>query len=171
MSTFDIVLVVVIAAFGLLGLKFGLVHTVGSLLGTIVGVYLSSRYYTVLANALMKYLGVSGQIATVVSFIVAFIIINRLVGLAFYLIDKTLGVITSLPFIHGIDRLLGLLFGLIEGILVAGISLYFITKFPLGPGFMQAINVSRLASVCIAAASILWPFIPQALKSLQAPGL
>ena len=130
MSLFDLILLIIIGGFALFGLWFGLVHTLGSLLGTILGVYLASRYYQPFAEWLIQTTGWGANISKVIVFIIAFIIINRLVGLVFYVIDRALSVITKLPFISGINRLLGLAFGLFEGILVVGIVLYFIARFP-----------------------------------------
>ena len=167
MSLFDIILLIIIGGFALFGLWFGLVHTLGSLLGTILGVYLASRYYQPFAEWLIKTTGWGSNISKVVVFIIAFIIINRLVGLAFYFIDKVLSVFTRLPFISGLNRLLGLVFGLFEGILVLGIAFYFIARFPLGTQFMSAFSTSRIAPFTIQTSSILWPFIPEAIKILK----
>ena len=167
MSLFDLILLIIIGGFALFGLWFGLVHTLGSLLGTILGVYLASRYYQPFAEWLIQTTGWGANISKVIVFIIAFIIINRLVGLVFYVIDRILSVITKLPFISGINRLLGLAFGLFEGILVVGIVLYFIARFPLGLGFMSSLASSRIAPFTINVASILWPFIPEAIKILK----
>lgn len=57
MSLFDIILIVIVAGFGLFGLWFGLVHTLGSLIGTVFGVYLASRYYGPVAEWLIRATG------------------------------------------------------------------------------------------------------------------
>lgn len=167
MSFFDLVLVIIIGGFGLFGLWFGLIHTLGSLLGTILGVFLASRWYLPLADWLIKTTGWNDHFANVLVFILAFIVINRLVGFAFFLLDRALSIVTHLPFINGINRLTGLVFGVAEGVIVVGITLYFITKYPLNASFMAAVSVSHIATYCIGIASILWPLIPEALKSLQ----
>ncbi len=167
MSLFDIVLLIIIGGFALFGLWFGLVHTLGSLAGTIIGVYLASRYYQPFAEWLIKTTGWGANISKVVVFIIAFIIINRLVGLAFYIIDRVLSVVTKLPFISSLNRLLGLVFGLFEGVLVLGIAFYFIARFPVGSGFMDALAASRVAPYTIQVASVLWPLIPEAIKILK----
>ncbi len=167
MSLFDIVLLCIIGGFGLFGLWFGLISTLGSLVGTVVGVYLASRWYVPVAQWLIKTTGWSGNFSKVIVFILAFLIINRLVGFAFHLLDKALSILTHLPFIHSLDRLLGLVFGIFEGIIVLGITFFFINKFPLTPKFMTAFSTSKIASYCVSVASILWPLIPDALKSLK----
>lgn len=167
MPFFDIALLIIIGGFGLFGLWFGLIHTLGSLIGTILGVFLAFRFYSPLADWLMNLTGWQGNFPRVVMFIIAFIIINRLVGFAFWIVDKLLAFFTRLPFISGLNRILGLIFGIIEGVLVLGIIFYFIVRFPLGTNFMAALSVSKIAPYTVSAASILWPLIPEAIKLIQ----
>lgn len=167
MPYFDIALVVIIAIFGLLGLWFGLIHTLGSLAGMLLGVFLAARYYEVGADWLISLTGWGGNFPKVVVFIIVFFLINRLVGLAFWIVDKVLSIITKLPFISGINRLLGLVFGILEGALGLGIILYFISRFPLGETFMAALSGSKIAPTLVHMASILMPLVPEGLRILQ----
>ena len=163
----DIVLIAIIAAFGLFGLWFGLVSTLGSIAGTVLGVYLASRFYMIPADWLMKITGWTGNFSKVVMFILGFLIINRLVGISFYLLDKILFVVTSLPIIHGVNKILGLIFGITEGVLVVGISLYFILHFPLQLPFMTMLASSNVATYCTGLTSFLWPLLPQVLVMIK----
>lgn len=167
MSLFDLVLVIIIGGFGLVGLWFGLVHTLGSLIGTVAGVYLASRYYGFLADWLIKVTGWAGNFPKVVTFIVAFIIIDRLVGLVFWVLDKILSIVTRLPFIRSINRLFGFVFGLAEGIIVVGMAFYFINFFPLSAKFMNMAVDSKIVPYTVKVASVLWPLLPKALNVLQ----
>lgn len=166
-SIFDLVLLIIIAGFGLFGLWFGLIHTLGSLVGTVAGVYLASRYYEFVADWLIRLTGWGENFSRVIMFIIAFVIINRLVGLAFWFVDKILSLVTSLPFVGGLNRMLGLVFGMAEGALVLGIIFYFIARFPLGNNFMEMIAASKLVGPLMGAASILWPLLPEALRALK----
>ncbi len=167
MSIFDISLLVIIGIFALAGLWFGLVHTLGSLAGTVLGVFLGMRYYEPVANWLINTTGWSPNFSKVLIFIIVFFIINRLVGLAFWVVDKLLSVFTKLPFIGGINRFLGLLFGILEGAIVLGMVFFFIARFPLGDKFMGALSASQIAPATVKLASLLWPLIPDAIKMLQ----
>ncbi len=167
MSLFDIILLVLLGGFTLFGLWFGFVHALGSLIGTFVGVYMASRYYEPLADWLIKNVGWSANFSKVLVFIVAFLIINRLVGLVFYFIDKILYIFTHLPYIHGLNRVLGLVFGFLEGMLVLGTIFYFIARFPVSANFMSALSSSQIAPLTINFASVLLPFIPDAIKILK----
>ncbi len=167
MSTFDIILLVILGGFGLFGLWFGLVHTLGSLIGTAFGVFLAIRFYEVVAQWLINITGWGENICKVVVFIVMFFIINRLMGLAFWLVERVLRIFTGLPFIRSIDRLFGLIFGLLEGGLVLGFIFYFIARFPVGDWFMGLVSGSKVVPYAVKLANILMPLVPEAIKVLK----
>ncbi|OGF45812.1 MAG: hypothetical protein A2231_10920 [Candidatus Firestonebacteria bacterium RIFOXYA2_FULL_40_8] len=167
MALVDVIILIIISGFGLFGLWFGLVHTAGSLLGTILGAYLASRYYEPMADWLMKITGWEGNAPKVLVFIIAFIIINRLVGFGFWIVDKVASVITNLPFIKGLNRFLGMLLGLFEGLLTIGLIIYFVERFPLSEKIMSFLADSVLAPRLDLVVNILLPLLPEALKMLQ----
>ena len=169
MHLIDVILLIIIAAFGLFGFWFGFVHTLGSLIGTIVGTVLATRYYAPVADYIIQLTGWNGNnnLVRVVVFVLAFIIINRLVGFVFWIADRLLSIVTRLPFIHAIDRILGLVLGLIEGAISLALIIYFIERFPLWPALMQQLALSSIAPRLSALASILWPLLPDALRLIQ----
>lgn len=167
MQTFDLVLAVLIAGFSLFGLWFGFVHTLGSLLGTVIGAYLASRWYEPVAQWIIHMTGWSENATRVVVFIGAFIIINRLVGFVFWIADKFLSIITRLPFIKSINHLLGLLLGLVEGLLTIGLILYFIERYPLSQAIMARIGDSQVAPLARGVAEVLIPLLPMAIRALE----
>lgn len=167
MSLFDIVLLVIITGFALFGLWFGLVHTLGSLIGTAFGVYIASRYYGAVANWIIGFTHWDQNYVKVIIFIVSFVLITRLVGFIFWVMEKFLTIFTRMPFIHGLDRLLGGLFGVLEGAVVIGVSLYFIARFPISLSFMDGLAHSQVAPPLVSIASILVPLFPEALRLLK----
>ncbi len=167
MPLFDIVLLVIISGFALFGLWFGLVHTLGSLIGTIFGVYLASRFYAPLANWIITATGWNQNYVKVIIFVLSFIIITRLVGFVFWIMEKFLTIFTKLPIIRGLDKLLGMAFGALEGAMVIGVSLYFIARFPISLTFMDGLAGSKLAPLLVKLASIFVPFFPEAIRILR----
>lgn len=167
MGLFDIILLIIIGGFGLFGLWFGFFHTLGSLFGTIAGVYLASRYYEPMAGWLMQITGWEGNAPRVIMFIVAFFLINRLVGFVFWIIDRVFSLITRLPFINSINRFSGFVLGLFEGIFTLGIIIYFIERYPLSESLMNQIASSIFAPFLSGVANVMIPLLPDALRLLQ----
>lgn len=166
MPTSDIVIFVIIFFFIFNGWRGGLLRTVGSLIGLIVGVLIASRYYLALANWLLKITEWNGNFAKIVMFAAAFIIISRLVGLLFTHLINSFAIVRRLPLVGFLDGVLGLTFGLLEGVLLVGVLVYFMSKFPISPAVMKELTSSRIAPYCLKAGAILVPFIPDAVRTL-----
>lgn len=167
MTHFDIVLLIILGGFTLFGLWFGLIHTLGALIGTVVGAFVATHYYEPIANWVGQMTGGNQNLVNVIVFIVFFIIINRLVGFAFWLLEKVFNVLKIIPFLSTINRLLGAIFGLTEGTLVLGLILFFISKFPFSDWLLGSLLKSSVAAYLINISSILWPLMPAALKQIQ----
>lgn len=163
----DFVFILILCGFALFGFWFGLVHTLGSLAGTLVGTYIATRWYGPMAEWLINITGWDENTAKVIMFVIAFVVINRLVGFGFWVVDKLTEIFTSLPFIRGINRFLGVVVGLFEGAITLGLILYFIDKVPLSPVFMERLAESKIAPYLVDLASILLPLIPDALQQLE----
>lgn len=167
MPWFDLSLIIVIGGFALFGLWFGFIHTLGSLAGTLVGAYMASRYYEPMAQWLISITGWQGNTARVVMFILAFLVISRLVGFAFWLVDRLLSIITRLPFISSINHILGAALGFLEGLLTIGLAIYFIERVPLSTEIMQMIANSKVAAQASRTANVFIPLLPDALNLLK----
>jgi membrane protein required for colicin V production len=167
MEFIDIILLIIIGGFALFGLWFGFIHTLGSLIGTVLGIYLASRFYEPFASWVTQVTGWGSNFSRVIMFTIAFVIINRLVGFVFWLLDKGFSLVTHLPFIRSIDRLFGLVLGLLEGTITVGLVIFFIERYPLSQPFMEKLSGSIVAPFAVGVATILWPLLPQALKVLR----
>ncbi len=167
MSIFDISLLIIIGGFALFGLWFGLIRTLGSLVGTVVGVFVAGRFYESLANWIINLTGWSQNYVKVIVFVASFLIITRLVGFVFWLIEKVFSIFTKLPFLHGLDKILGMVLGAIEGVVIVGVSLFFIARFPISAVFMNGLAGSQVAPPLVKIASILVPLFPEALRMLR----
>ena len=164
---FDIAVLVIVAIFAGFGFWFGLIHTIGSLIGTVVGAYVASRYYDVMADWLISVTGWEGNYTKVIMFIVAFILINRLVGFGFWLIERFTSLFTRLPFISSLNHLGGLVLGAFEGIVTVGLIIYFVERFPLSEKLMSMIAESWTAPIVTKVSAIFLPLLPDALKLLK----
>ncbi|MBI4652743.1 CvpA family protein [Candidatus Kuenenbacteria bacterium] len=157
----DIFIIIILLCFLMAGFRFGFIQAIGALVGLIVGTFLAILYYDVLSNfALSLFLG-NLKIAQIISFILILILVSRLVGLIFFIINKIFNIVAIIPFLKTFNRLLGGIFSLIEGILILGVILYL-----FGNHFQQFLINSSLAPILIKIAGILISFLPEELLSL-----
>ena len=167
MNWFDLSLVVITGSFILFGFWFGFVHTAGSLIGTLAGAYVASRYYEMASVWLQHITGWQGNTARVVMFGLILFAVSRLVGFLFFIVDKFLSFITKLPFISSLNRLLGAALGFLEGVMTIGLFLFFVERFPVSEKFMEMLASSELAPKYRAVADVFIPLLPEALRLLQ----
>ncbi len=167
MSIFDIILLIILLGFVWFGFWFGLIYSIGSLVGIIAGIYIAGVWYNQLAHWTLFIFQNNLNLARIVCFIIIFIIVNRLIGFGFYLINKIFKIISLLPFLKTINRLGGAIIGFFEGILVLGLILYLATFYPLWTNLNQVISGSRVAHYLIAVARILSPLLPKLLKKIK----
>ncbi len=165
MTLFDLILILIVFGFVWFGFWFGLVYALGGLAGLIVGSAVASRYYDKGAKWI-SFLIKNGNLTKIISFLILYIVVNRLVGFVFFIIERILRPITHLPFLRTINRLGGAIFGAISGALTVGLLLYFLTKIPLG-WLIPLIENSKLAQYFINLAKILLPLLPEVLKKIE----
>ena len=93
--------------------------------------------------------------------------VTSLAALVFWLVNKIFHLISIIPFTKSLNRLLGALFGFLEGSLVLGLSLYFISRFTISDWFAEVLLASKVAYWLIKMAAILTPLLPVLLRQLQ----
>lgn len=165
MTNLDWFLIFILLGFIFSGLKGGFLYSFGSFLGIILGAFVAGRVSAPLAQAIAD----GATWVRVLSFLVIFLLVNQLVGLIFFIINKAFKIIMIIPFLGIINHLGGALFGFIEGMLFLGIAFFFISRFELADFITQALEGSKLASLFInvgKALSFLLPKIIQQLKSV-----
>src|SRR3989344_2613209 len=166
MGTVDIIILIIIALFVIKGIKLGLIEAVGGIIGLFVGAYMAGLYYDEVADMLINLLFGSQILANVLGFLLVFIIVNRVIALLFWIIDKVFHVIAIIPFLKTFNRLLGGLFGLIEGLIFVGIVVFFLSLIPFTGGLQEAVAKSRFAPVMETVGRIADPFIPDTIIDL-----
>jgi uncharacterized membrane protein required for colicin V production len=166
MTIFDAILLICLGGFVMFGLWFGFIHTLGSLVGTFGGAFFAGLSYEVVANWLTKVFD-NPNLMKIFAFIFIFIIFNRLIGFGFYVLDKMFNFLTFVPFLKTINRLLGGVLGFFEGVLVIGLSLFIISRFPVSDWFTQVLQASTLAGWFIGVSVILQLMLPELLRQLK----
>ena len=166
MGLIDIVLLFIVGAFVMFGFFFGLVHTLGSLIGSIVGMFLSTR----LVDPAFEHFGFifgGGHFGRIIMFIIVFFLISRLVGIVFWFIGKMWDVISFIPFAKTFDRLLGGAFGFIEGVVVLGVILFYAQQVLPQDTLLAALHTSAIAKYLLAGFSAIQILLPESFKSAQ----
>lgn len=140
MNWLDIIIVVVLIINVIISLKKGLVRELLSVLGIVLGIIFGSRFYREVNwfSELIK----NPALAKALSFILIFlgvVIIANIIGILLHKFFKwsALGLL---------DHLGGFIFGLIKGIMIIGITLLLMSKFP---PLLQIINKSTIASAIL----------------------
>lgn len=167
LTILDLILILILFLFIAFGFALGLVQTIGALVGVVIGAWLAGVFYEPLGAWLEPILLGHGNTARIVAFIVVFVLINRLIGLVFWIINKVFNLISIIPFTKTINRLLGALLGLLEGTLVLGLIIYFVSRFEISEWFTEVLAGSQVAVWLAWVASILAPLLPELLRQLE----
>ncbi len=168
MTIFDTILLIILAGFIFYGLFFGLIRTLGSLVGIVVGAWLASRFYLPVFDWARDLFFGYDNLGRVLTFIILFIVINRLIGFVFVLLNKSFDVISIIPFLKTINRLAGAALGFVEGALILGLILYVAARYSfVGSWFGNALSNSEIAPFLLKFVKILLPLLPEMLKKLQ----
>ena len=168
MIIFDVILLIILAGFVFYGLFFGLIKTLGSLVGVIAGAFVASHFYLTAFNFSENLFFGYNNLGKVISFIVLFTLVNRLVCLIFSILDKTFHFISIIPFLKTINRLAGAIFGFIEGCLVLGLILYVVARYSFIESLFGGwISNSEMAPFLVKFANVLLPLLPEMLKRLK----
>ncbi|MFA6537358.1 MAG: CvpA family protein [Patescibacteria group bacterium] len=162
MNILDYILLGFILMTALLGLRKGFLLSLGSIVGIVAGAVLASRFYPLLAG----FFG-NTNTANLVSFILVFGVIIKVVGLLFWLLGKIFQIVTVLPFIATFDRLLGLILGTVKAIFICAVVLNIALKFPINYWMMEQMTGSIITKVLLNISQIFLPLFPEALKKLK----
>lgn len=163
MGTFDVILLLIFFGFVGAGFYFGLVHTLGAIIGAIAGVAIAGSLYNDVAP-FFQFMMVKEGVANMLAFIVVYLVVARLIGYALHMLDSGFKIARFIPFASSINRLGGAMFGFLEATLILGTILYVASHFQLSPAINQAIDSSALAGLLMAIAGFLVPLIPDSLK-------
>lgn len=164
----DIVLLLILAGFVFYGLFFGLIRSLGSIVGLLAGAYGASRLYLPIFDWVASFNWGHDNLLKVISFIVCFTVISRVLSLVFVIIDKFYSVLTIIPFLKTINRLAGALLGLAQGSFMLGLFLYIIVRYtPEASALAKLLADSRLAPFLLNFGNALVPLLPDLVQSLK----
>lgn len=168
MGTIDIILLVLFFGFVGAGFYFGLIHTLGAIIGVVLGIIGASQLY-VSFSQFFKFFMIKENVAEIISFIILFIGISRLIGYMVHMFDKGFKLARLIPFATTANRFAGGLLGFVEATLVLGTILFVMSNYNFSPELNNAIDNSAFAGLLITIAKIVTPLVPETLKSANVP--
>lgn len=159
MNSIDIAIILVVLASGALGIYWGLIRLVLSIVGVLAGVVAAGRYGPLAAEALMSFVSDS-SLAQALGFVLVFAAVSGAASLAASLLHELAGLL----FLGWLDRLLGGLLGAAQGVLVCAALLVAAAAFP-HEAWSPAIGASRLApTVAAAAGGLVLSVLPETYR-------
>ena len=158
MSWLDIVILVILALGAFSGLKRGLIKSVLSLAGLIIGVLLAGRLYTQVAGLLpfIHNEAIANGVAFAIILIVVMVIASVLASMLKWAI--------SLVMLGWVNRLGGAVFGALLGAIGAGALLTLWVKFFGAPGF---VGESALAGIILKQFPAVLAILPSDFDAIR----
>lgn len=156
----DVILLMLITAGMVVGATLGLIQAIGALVGIGAGIFALWLWLTPVSNWLAGWMLERQDLARTIAFFLIFGLAHRLVGLAFYFVDRTFKLISWLPFLGPFNKLLGGIFGLIESILAAAVVIYLLARFIPDSLIVAAFDQSIVAHTLVRILGLIVSFIP-----------
>ncbi len=145
MHWIDLVLVLILIGFGVLGWKRGFILTIGQVIGSIIGFLIARTTSPWLGAVIALFMPSRPGLAQLIAFIIIFFIIERLIGILVGLVNVVFKIITALPIISSVDKFLGFVLGIVEGIVFVGSSVYLVMTLRLDASLMAWLSSSTVS--------------------------
>jgi uncharacterized membrane protein required for colicin V production len=132
MILFELLALIVLAAFVANGLKAGAIEALGRFIGAVLGFLAAKAWSGWFITALSLFMPLTW--ASLVAFIVVFLVVDHFVGFIFKFAETILGVFEKLPVIKQLSSIIGAVLGFLEGVVVIGgtASLLRVVAGPVG---------------------------------------
>ncbi len=124
-SIFDIIVLSSLGIFGFLGLKNGLIDELATLIGFILAITFSSKYYLVGTNIVQSFFGVNDSFGAVLGYIVVFLGIYLICRLIAWSLQSFMKMVK----LEWLNKLSGLIFGAFKGFLIMASVVWIISVF------------------------------------------
>ena len=158
MNWLDIAIIVLLAITTLIGLRIGIIKTILSLAGVIVGVILAGRYYDALAGQLTFI--PQDSLARIAAFAIILVVVMLVAGV----LASVLKWLASLVLLGWVNRLGGAFFGLVLGAIFCGTLLTIWTKFL---GIQNPIAGSGLATLLLDRFPMVLALLPEEFDTVR----
>lgn len=171
-QTIDIVILVILCTFFVMGFTRGLIKQAGSLVGYFVAMWAASHYYGIVADYIKKGLSgwqpfLAGPLSILVGFLGAYIIAYFLWHLFINLVDGVFRLFSIVPFLNMTNRLGGAAMGLVEGVLLLSAVAYVVLNFPLSREFSDKLRKSAIVPMLEQVSGLVKPLLPSIVQNGQ----
>ena len=164
MTIYDLILLLIVFGFVWFNFWYGLIKSLGGIIGVILGAILASRWYEPLSQKTMFAFGGNESLAKTVVFVLLLLILWRLIAFLFVVLDKFLHILYFIPFLQTFNRLGGAILGIVEGGLLVGLVLLFVDKWNVLPFIANVVN-SDVGQFLIKIGRFLAPLLPSDLTT------
>ncbi len=169
MPIIDLILLIFLGGFIVLGFMTGLFQSLGSIIGLGFGYYLASRYYEGIGSWITPLFLGREAVANLIGFVLIFLLTTHLVGIVFWFLARALQILKHVPFYTLLNRFGGAILGFVEGLFVIGIVLMVADQFLHQPSLAEQLSRSDLAQLMLGTANLLGFILPDSFRVL--PGL
>lgn len=158
MNIIDIIICAIAAVALFKGFRDGLVRQVGGIAGLLLGIFLASKFSSLLSNYLHQWINASEQVVKSISFVVIIIVVVVLMNLLGILLEKILKVAT----LGWLNRLLGMALSVAAAALVLGV-LFNLVEFVNTSWFTlipeETLNESSIVPVIRKISDVVFPYL------------
>ncbi|MCU0490845.1 MAG: CvpA family protein [Chloroflexaceae bacterium] len=159
MNTFDLAALIIVVVSTALGLYWGVIRQILSVLGLLVGIAVAGRYGGEVALWLTSFI-TSEAFAGVLGFFIVLIFVSVLASL----VASLLRIFVGLLFLGWLDQALGAVLGLIQGVLICAILAVGLVTFRV-PELEQTIQTSVILESLLRVGNALTFLLPDAFRT------
>ncbi|MFH1890573.1 MAG: CvpA family protein [Candidatus Kuenenbacteria bacterium] len=163
----DIILLIALLSIISSCYQAGLIKTFGGLVGMVVGIVVAGQYFETFAGWLEPVFKSAENLNKIVSFAVIFIVVNAIIALVIFLLDSTFNFISFIPFLKTINKMGGAVLGFLAGLLILGIAIVLLDKFPFASYVQPYLESSRLVPIFARIANLIMPLFPEVIRKVQ----
>lgn len=165
MTTIDIIFLVILCVFFVIGFTRGLIKQVGSLLGYFVALWAANTYHGPVTEYIKTGLTnwqpfLAGPLSVVLGYVGAYILAYFLWHLLINLVDGAFRLFSIVPLLNMTNRLGGAAIGLAEGVLLLAASIYIFSTFPLSSDITATLKRSQLVPIFEGVVTLVKPLLP-----------
>lgn len=151
----DLVIVLIILAEALLGLRVGFLRGMLDLIMVVVGILAGAVGYRIVADPLVRLLHIEGSAVNVLAFVLVVFVVQGLLSLLVGMpLRAVLAAVRTVPPARWLDSALGILPGAGKGVLLASLLVVTLAVLPVGSRISNVFEKSGLGQTLLSRATL-----------------